>query len=403
MADDHLPFDRAFELPELLPEKEQRRIETLLADLLCRPLRLVAGPGDDSPPAGQRVPVSWDLETVAVIEGQGVERARLEAAARIVEAILTHAGRYRMAAALHEDTVTRDYEALQAKHASLQESEARYRALAANLEQRVAEQVQSLQAAQSVLYQNEKMASVGRLAAGMAHEINNPLAYITGNLQVATGYLASFKALREPLLNGDLPGLRSMWQREDMDYLLDDFETLVRDSLEGTARVAAIVAALKTFSNVDGSERQLDDINERIHTVVKIIGPELGPDIEVRLDLGQIRPVYCRPGRLGQVFYNLLLNGAQAMAGKGLITVSTREEEEMLRISFSDTGCGIPESELNRIFDPFFTTKDVGKGTGLGLSVSREILTAHKGSITASSTPGEGTTMTLLLPITSDS
>jgi signal transduction histidine kinase len=399
MPDELLPFDRPLELPELLSEREQRRLETLLAEVLGRPIRLVAGPGDDSPPADLQIPITWDLETVAVIEAEGIEPARIEAAARIVEALLAHAARYRMAAALHDDTVVRDYEELQSQHASLQESEAKYRALAANLEERVAEQVKNLQAAQSVLYQNEKMASVGRLAAGMAHEINNPLAYISGNLQAAKSYLAAFKALREPLLGGDLQGMQSVWKREDLDFLLEDFGTLIQDSLDGAARVAAIVASLKSFSNVDGSERQLDDINERLRTVMKIVGPELGPDIEVRLDLGEIRPVTCRPGPLGQVFYNLILNGAQAMAGKGVLTVSTREEADMLRIRFSDTGCGIPESDLKRIFDPFFTTKEVGKGTGLGLSVSREILTAHKGSITASSTPGRGTTITLLLPI----
>jgi signal transduction histidine kinase len=399
MADKPQPFDRAFELSELLPEKERRRIEALLGMMLGRPLRLVAGEGADSPSMGPRVPVSWDLETVAFLEGDGLDASGLDAAARIVESLLAHAARYRMAAALHEDTVTRDYEALQAKHASLQESEANYRTLAEHLEERVADQVKSLQTAQSVLYHNEKMASVGRLAAGMAHEVNNPLAYITGNLQAAKSYVGSFRGLREPLMKGDLEGVRSVWQAEDLDFLLEDFETLIRDSLEGTGRVAAIVASLKTFSNVDGSARQLDDINERLHTVLKIVAPELGPDIEVRLELGEVRPVYCRPGDLGQVFYNLLLNGAQAMAGKGVITVTTCEEKDMVRISFSDTGCGIRETDLKRIFDPFFTTKDVGQGTGLGLSVTREILTAHRGSITATSVPGEGTTMTLMLPI----
>ncbi|MBC8317880.1 MAG: two-component sensor histidine kinase [Desulfobulbaceae bacterium] len=392
-------FDRQFQLQDLLSAADQERIASSLSLLLDRQVTL-SGP-EVPPPAGAvRSALQWELETIGHVDIVGGDEVQLKACVNLIVLLIKSAARFQMASDLHIETVHADYEALQQKHAALQESENRYKNLAEQLEQKVAEQVKTIQDAQSKLYQTAKLASVGQLAAGVAHEINTPLAYIQSNLDSALTYLEDLTVLVDLVHKGaEQTVLQKAWEEQEIDYIMDDFPQLLQDNLDGVKKVAAIVADLKIFSNIDKSEQILDDINTRLKTVVKMILHQLPEYVDIKLDLQEIPSLTCHPGHLGQAFYNLILNGSQAIAGKGTIRIATACDTKEIRIVIQDTGAGIAEADLPRIFDPFFTTREVGSGTGLGLTVINNIIKAHGGRIEVQSQVGKGSTFTVFLPL----
>ncbi len=264
---------------------------------------------------------------------------------------------------------------------------------------------------QSKMLHQEKMASVGQLAAGVAHEINNPIGFITSNLgtlSTHTGALAEFiNELTGTIdqLNGEHSSgnLKERRKQLDIDYILDDIEPLIRESLDGTERVKRIVQNLKSFSRVDESEYKFADINECIESTLNIVWNELKYKATVEKEYGYVPPTKCYPQQLNQVFMNILVNAAQAIEKKGIIRIRTWNNDGFINVSISDTGHGIAEKDLSSIFDPFFTTKEVGKGTGLGLSICYEIIENHKGEITADSELGKGTSFTIKIPLVEES
>jgi signal transduction histidine kinase len=306
-----------------------------------------------------------------------------------------------MASELHLESVHSDYEKLQQQHSELQASEARYKELAAHLEQRVQEQVETIEKTQRHLFQTEKLASVGQLAAGVAHEINNPVGFILSNLNTARGYtdeLAQFLGIVKAESLSEQ--LAAAWQQHDIDFILEDFVTLLRESIDGAERVAAIVANLKEFSNVDGKEKSLVDINSVIESVIKVASTQIVNRAELTMSLAKLPMLNCRPGHISQVLLNMLLNSASAMGeSRGEIHIDSNSDGQEITIQVSDNGRGIPPEIISTIFDPFFTTHDVGGGTGLGLSVARDVIVAHGGTIDVASRVGEGTTFTIHLPI----
>lgn len=398
-------FDREFALEELLPKSSLERLKGVLRLLLGGGFRLVASGGKvllgERKPAENagRVDIWHDLEPLGYLEAENAGEENMRAAAGLLELMLHMSARYHMASELHIESVQADYEKLQQQHAALLESEARYRALSESLKQRVQEQVKTIESAQRQLYQAEKMASVGQLAAGVAHEINNPIGFIRSNLSTAQAYVQKIGRLAAPFKSRDMVELAAAWQRNDIDFLLGDFAALLEESIGGADRVARIVADLKGFSNVDRAEDELVDLNESIRSVCNVASSQVRERAEVLLDLGDIPRLHCNAGRLNQVFLSLLLNAAQAMPKRGEIRIRSRFEDNEIRISFMDNGKGIEEALLARIFDPFFTTRDVGQGTGLGLTVSRDTVQAHGGRIEAKSKVSEGTTFTLYLPL----
>lgn len=264
-----------------------------------------------------------------------------------------------------------------------------------------------LKMAQTQLLQQDKMASVGQLAAGVAHEINNPMGFIISNLGSLGKYvekLSAYLEADEKVLNGSDPAIRAMVAQERQKYKIDrifkDMPDLIAESSDGAQRVRKIVQDLKDFSRVDGGEFAPGDINQGLESTLSIASNELKYKTTIIKEFGQLPPVWCNMGQLNQVFLNILVNAAHAIGGQGEIRLMTRVEDGSVRIAISDTGCGIAPEHLQRIFDPFFTTKEVGKGTGLGLAIAYDIVVnKHGGRIDVKSEVGVGTTFIIMLPL----
>jgi two-component system NtrC family sensor kinase len=264
-----------------------------------------------------------------------------------------------------------------------------------------------LKATQAKIVQQEKMASIGQLAAGVAHEINNPMGFISSNLGTLRKYLGRlaehFTYVSQAIASLPDEEFRQTFldnrKALKIDYVIEDGRELIDESLEGAERVRSIVQNLKSFSRVDESECKPVDINECLESTLKIVWNEVKYKANLVRDLGILPLIRCFPQQLNQVFMNLLVNAAQAIETQGEIRVRTWHEHDSVFASVSDSGCGIPEKVLSRIFEPFFTTKEVGKGTGLGLSITYDIIKKHQGEIYVESRPGEGTTFTIRLPI----
>ena len=269
--------------------------------------------------------------------------------------------------------------------------------------------IEQLESAQGQLLQSEKMASVGQLAAGVAHEINNPIGYVYSNLNSLDKYVQEIVSLLDQYVAeetsiGDSQArarLAAARQSADIDYLREDLRALMDESREGLVRVKKIVQDLKDFSHADTVEEwQFSDLHAGLDSTLNIVNNELKYKAEVVREYGDIPVVECLLPQLNQVFMNMLVNAAHAIDSKGTITVRTgRQGSDQVWVEFSDTGCGISPANLKRIFDPFFTTKPVGKGTGLGLSLSYGIVQKHHGHIDVHSEPGCGTTFRITLPV----
>ncbi|BAN36105.1 sensor histidine kinase [Sulfuricella denitrificans skB26] len=399
-----LPFDRELNLQELLTGVSLERLGGILKALLGGDFRLVGADGrcllgSEEPYAQpRRAEIHHDLDLLGQLESASADETRLSATAAMIELMLRLSARYHMAAELHIETVHEDFAALQQKHAALTESEARYKALSGELEARVREQIKIIESAQRQLYQAEKLASIGQLAAGVAHEINNPIGFIRSNLSTAQQYVSKLGALESVMQTGNMSQFQSAWKEAGMAFLLEDFTALLGESVDGADRVTKIVSDLKGFSNVDQAEAEIVDLNDNLRFACNMLAGQTRDRVELVMELGILPKIMCLPGHLNQVFLNLLLNAAQAIADQGRIEVRSEVAGSEIHIRISDNGCGIPEKNLDRLFDPFFTTRQVGSGTGLGLTVCRDIVQAHGGRIEVKSKEGMGTTFTVILP-----
>ncbi len=270
---------------------------------------------------------------------------------------------------------------------------------------------QKLADAQDQLMQAEKMASIGQLAAGVAHEINNPVGYVASNLSALGRSLNDLLAVLdaserlEGSISGDSPellALRALKEKVNLGYLREDLRDILAESKEGLERVKKIVLDLKTFSHVDEAEWKEADLHVGLESTLNIVWNELKYKAEVVKEYGVLPEIECVPSQLNQVFMNLLVNAAHAIESHGTITIRTGLEGDRVWVEVSDTGKGIAPENIGRVFDPFFTTKPVGKGTGLGLSLSYGIVKKHHGQIDVESTPGQGTTFRVWLPLRQD-
>ncbi|MBS1143182.1 MAG: hypothetical protein H6R14_588 [Proteobacteria bacterium] len=266
-----------------------------------------------------------------------------------------------------------------------------------------------LEDANNQLMQSEKMASIGQLAAGVAHELNNPIGFVHSNLGTLDGYVRDLMAIvaayERLILQAGEPEagateIRKIAEQHDFEFLKGDIFSLLAESKDGLGRVRKIVQDLKNFSRVGEQEWQEADLHQGIDSTLNIVWNELKYKAKVVKEYGDIPHIFCLISQLNQVFMNLLVNAGHAIQTQGTITIRTSlRDDDTVCVEISDTGQGIAPEHINRIFDPFFTTKPVGKGTGLGLSLSYGIVKRHSGRIEVESVVGEGTTFRLLLPV----
>jgi signal transduction histidine kinase len=270
-----------------------------------------------------------------------------------------------------------------------------------------------LKETQAQLIQSEKMASIGQLAAGIAHEINNPAGFIISNLDILNKYIGRitpifqrYVQLETSLAQYQIPELshltreiKDLRDHSAMDHILTDLPQIVSESLEGTQRIKKIVYDLRTFSHAEAIEPKYAFVNDLLDFSLNLIWNEIKHKAEVVKEYSDVPKLFCYPQQLRQVFLNILKNAIQAIEKRGKIIIRTYEENNNIFVEIIDTGCGIPEELQNRIFEPFFTLKEVGKGTGLGLSIVYGIIKKHKGDIAVKSKIGEGTKFIIKLPI----
>lgn len=261
-----------------------------------------------------------------------------------------------------------------------------------------------LQRLQAQIVQNEKMASIGQLAAGIAHELNNPVGFVYGNLGLLEACVGDLLSLLKFYDSSDLPesvaaGAAEIKSRIDYDATLNDLTSIIADCKDGAERVRDIVQNLRTFSRLDEAEIRKTDIHEGIDSTVRILSRYFsGGNVRLVREFASVPMIDAFSAQLNQVWMNLLVNAAQAVGASGEVKVESRADEENVYVSVSDTGVGIDPKVIDRIFDPFFTTKPVGEGTGLGLSISFGIVERHGGRIEVESRQDEGTKFTVILP-----
>jgi two-component system NtrC family sensor kinase len=267
------------------------------------------------------------------------------------------------------------------------------------------ELIRKLAEAHSQLLQSEKMASIGQLAAGIAHEINNPVSFVNSNLGTLQQYvadllqvLAAYEESEGVLDDATRTQLRELKEQVDINYIRSDIGTLLSESADGLQRVKRIIQDLKSFSHADASEREWANLEHGLDSTLNVVWNELKYKAEVVKEYAGLPDVMCIPSQINQVFMNLLVNAAHAIEDHGRITLRTGADADWVWVEVADTGQGIRPEHVDRIFEPFFTTKPVGKGTGLGLSISYRIVQKHDGRIDVQTELGKGTSFRVVLP-----
>lgn len=347
--------------------------------------------------SGVAVPLTVRAQVFGVIEAVSSEARRLGAAdVEILTAVANH-----VALAVDKADSFRTIEDLSRGL----EEKVRVRTeqlRAANDELRAA--YRDLQATQMQLIHREKMASVGQLVAGVAHELNNPIGFVYSNVSTLDDFVKRLRAMVEayravPLEPADAERMQRQWAELKVDYALKYLDSMTQGIREGAERARKIVRDLRVFARSQDDVWQPVDLHEDLESSLTLLNHLLKDRITVHRKFGDLPPVECVRSQIDQVFLNLLANAAQAIPGEGAITIETRRENGTAVVAISDTGPGIAPEILGRIFDPFYTTKPVGEGTGLGLSISYEIVKKHGGHIRAESPRGGGATFTVSVPL----
>ncbi|TWI58673.1 signal transduction histidine kinase [Pseudomonas duriflava] len=370
---------RSFEddpkLLDMLSPERLKRLLSLIETLSSHSLRL------EEKYLKEAEPVEFNLECLAWLHCPGRPDVQ-QAAARLLEFILMYVGKYRLAANMHHDTTRASYAELERQNIALQVSEARFRLLSEELQTRVDAQVKIIEKTQRQLYESARLRAVGQLAAGVAHEINNPVGFISSNLRVASDYLNE--------ISEKLP------DDKNTHLMLEDFRALLSESVSGARRIATIVTDLKTFSNIDQADFTPCSLNALLGTTCHLLQAEHKATLPLRMELTELSPLAGYPAKLSQAFYNILDNAVKALEKEGgEIRIISRQHQATQEIIIEDNGCGIPQDVQACVFDPFFTTRPVGAGSGLGLTVARDVIAAHEGEIQLDSQEGQGTRITL--------
>ncbi len=277
-----------------------------------------------------------------------------------------------------------------------------------NSKEKIKQQFEALKSAQSQLVHSEKMASIGQLAAGIAHEINNPLGYVNSNLNTLKDYVGDLNTfvheLKERVHKLECAEtidklLLELQDKHDVDFILSDTEDLVSESIFGMSKVKNIIHSLKNFTHAGDEDKRKTNINNCLDETLRFVWNEIKYHCEIEKHYQELPEIYCFPSQLNQVFINLLINAGHAIKESGIIQVITEHKDDWVIIKIKDNGSGIKEENLSQLFNPFFTTKPVGQGTGLGLSISYGIIEKHEGTIEVESEVGKGTCFIIKLPV----
>ncbi|MFC3031728.1 sensor histidine kinase [Pseudoalteromonas fenneropenaei] len=269
------------------------------------------------------------------------------------------------------------------------------------LNQQLSEALHSLKQHEIQLVQQEKLASIGQLAAGVAHEINTPAGYAMCNLEMLQQYLQDLVAYQNALAeqsNCDKEQLTALQEQFHVYSITQDLPELLTETQEGMQRIATIVRELRSFARQGGDDKQWMVLDELLEEALHLTASQIKYHVQLVTNFNCKQPFFCAPSKLSQVFVNLIVNAGQAMKGEGVLTIESEEDEHSVTLRFIDTGVGIAAENLLKIFDPFFTTKPIGQGTGLGLSISQDIVRQHNGQMSVSSKLGVGTVFTICLP-----
>ncbi|BBO82913.1 hypothetical protein DSCO28_34790 [Desulfosarcina ovata subsp. sediminis] len=327
--------------------------------------------------------------------------------------------RNRMTAGLHGQVVNESYTQLMKKADQLARSEERYRRLAESLEIEVEKKTREVRETQMALLQQEKMAAIGQLAAGMAHEINNPMGFIISNLNTLRGstdelsrLIVHYRNLTDLLekpagearavsqIREQMASIDRLIHEMDLDFVIKDTQSLIEESLDGAKRVKIIVENLRDFTHPSVDTIENVNLNDCLDITLAMLSSHRSPDVTVLRHYGDIPEIACHLREINQVLFNILKNAFQAVGNQGEIVLDSKKEADRVMIRISDTGVGIPASDLGTIFDPFFTTREVGEGTGLGLFHAYNTIKALGGTLTAESQVGHGSAFTIRIPLT---
>jgi len=397
-------FERVFTIEELLPSRSYCRITKALQQMGMNHFSVNNLEGTPLLQYGQdnglnQIDLSAELEPVGFLRFEPEKLELAESAANFILEVLQTNWRYQMASDIHLQVSKQDYYDLKSKHQQLQESERRYRELSEHLEDKVRAQLKVIEDSQRQLYETEKMASIGQLAAGVAHEINNPIGFVSSNLNTAIDYLQELNQFFSRFLENGTNSTLSDKESSEAEFLLEDFGSLLIESKEGTQRVARIVADLRAFSNVDQSEDAWIKLSDNLSQVARIFLTSVEKKIILETNISPLLPTWCKPAHINQLLLNLLDNAANAITQQGKITLGCEMVNGSIFLEVKDTGVGMDEETKRKAFLPFYTTREVGGGTGLGLTVSRDIVLAHNGKITMESQLGQGTTIQVIIPL----
>jgi two-component system, NtrC family, sensor kinase len=340
-----------------------------------------------------------DFPDTAVIMVSGIDRSQ-----RVIDALRIGAFDYLLKPCDLDVLQLRVEQALERR--TLFQNGKRYKQELEKHNAELSAQKAKLTSLQAQLMQSEKMASLGQLAGGVAHELNNPAGFIYSNMEsldrYATGLARLLSVYDNALLSPELMSQANAIKQEiKYEEVLPELSSIIADCQEGARRIRDIVMNLRTFSRLDEAEATPVDIHAGIDSTIRILSQYYNSDhIVLKREYAPLPLVLCFAGQLNQVWMNLLMNAAQAIGcGPGEVHIETGVQDEMVFVRISDTGSGIEPEDMGKLFDPFFTTKPVGVGTGLGLSISYGIITSHGGAISVESTPGNGTTFTTLIPL----
>jgi hypothetical protein len=336
-----------------------------------------------------------------------------------IERVMQLNYRLLLTSGLHGQVVQESYASLKEKASQLKVSEERYRILAQNLEDEVKRKTEEIKVTQLAMLQQEKLASIGQLAAGMAHEINNPIGFIISNLNTLKTCISDlFRLIRQydrfvqawkkvygskqsyDALQGDIRAIQELRRELDLGFLEEDSKALILESLEGGRRIKSIVQDLRDFAHPSVKAQETVDLNHCLDTTLSMLSGKISSGVANEKNYTDLPGVTCYLRDMNQVFFNIMLNAVQAIGARGQLTLSTRVcGDGYVEIGFADTGPGIQAEALVRVFEPFYTTREVGDGIGLGLYLAHNIVKSHNGTIDVESIEGAGSNFRVRLPV----